>query len=549
MLRLLIGLSLFLLLLSGGVFAVVCSQTGAFADFSGLVKGAAKTSRFTPSTDFSHSQPFAEAVVTPASNDADTLFKQAIPDAILRERAATGLDASQLPRGQQAIAALPSPPPYAHALSSGDTRRTLTIPRSTPSQTETTTFPTLAQNANSEGQSFSVAEMSGQNITPPSNALAVRGCGKAGSNNCGLLASPNGTGVEISSPPATNCPSPLKDKNDDLYLAVNPPPKRGKELDIGVIYEYRKVQEAPSYATGIPVRCSTEAMVSQMVTYSNFKTPLPRIAMGKKPSEDEVLNPTRQDGFRFTLTPYWERTDFGAAYKEYSSKWDEMGLLGGVQYYYDKFSLDFSMPMEYNSFSGRVSRYGFTRLANIITPKFDILSEERGNALDAYVGLNGFYSWVMGDTAMVPSEFQYGMGAFAGLRKDLKYIIPAFFVDWENTFKEPGGYTVKDSGMTQQMNIGSDGLAAWPIDSKQNLVNINAAVGIPLGTKFMVTPGYYYHTALTSTRSEYTNWSEYRVDFLLALNPATVIDFHIGAEGDPLKTWNMGGGLGMKIKF
>ncbi|MDR0867304.1 MAG: hypothetical protein LBP75_02370 [Planctomycetota bacterium] len=521
MFRILIIIALALPVLALGLLGIVCQRTGALTAWFG-----------------EESAPARLSVGTVAPEDLDCLFQQAVPESVRREQEIRGFGGRTA--GEYAIVSLPTPPPFVHNFAGdGANKKIIWQDGDTLYYDEAKPTPTAKPSRMIPHRDHSA--------TPASAASTPPDCPE-----CGILAAASGNSVEFAYPAARDgeISDPAKVKNDDLYkLLLQPTNKKQSYLDLALKLDYRKVKEAPSYMTGIPTRISTEAMVAQMLDWSNYLAPRPPLATEKKPAGDEALNPTIYHGLKFRLTPYYLRTDFGAAYKLPSSKWDEYGVLLGAGYYHNRLSFEFQMPLEYNSFDGQIRRDCFFRVANIFTGRVDILRETFGNALDLYAGIDGFYDWIFGDTAYMKDTFQYGAGAFLGARKNLKYVIPAFFASLQSTLNRPQDYRLTDPAMIGQAPLNAQGQTPFPLDSEQTLLSLNLAVGVPIGQKMLLTPGFYYHNALGSKRQENTGWSEYRVDFSLAMNPDTVINVRLGAEGDPLKTWHLGGGLDLRVKF
>ncbi|GHS93276.1 hypothetical protein FACS1894139_18480 [Planctomycetales bacterium] len=524
--RFLIIIAFALPVLALGLLGVVCQRTGALTAWLGEATA-----------------PLSVGTVAP--EDLDYLFHQAVPESVRREQEIRGFGGRTA--GERAVASLPAPPPFVHTFADDGASPKIIW------QDGDTLYYDEAQPTPAAKPSRMIPQ-SRRRDAPAAFAAASASAPVLGADcpECGVLAAPSGNSVEFAYPAARDgeISDPAKVKNDDLYkLLLQPTNKKQSYLDLALKLDYRKVKEAPSSATGMPARISTEAMVAQMLDWSNYLAPRPQLAMGKKPAGDEALNPTIYHGLKFHLTPYYLRTDFGAAYKLPSSKWDEYGVSLGAGYYHNRFSFVFTMPLEYNSFDGQIRRDCFFRVANIFTGRIDILSETFGDALDLYAGLDGFYDWIFGDTAYMKDTFQYGAGAFLGARKNLRYVIPAFFASLQSTLNKPSDYRLTDPAMIGQVPLDAAGKTPFPLDAEQTLLSLNLAVGVPIGQKMLLTPGFYYHNALGSKRRENTTWSEYRVDFSLAMNPDTVVNVRLGAEGDPLKTWHLGGGLDLRVKF
>ncbi len=366
--------------------------------------------------------------------------------------------------------------------------------------------------------------------SPERKMVANQGTANTDCQSCGQISKVGSpTTTENDFPPATACTNVLKSKNDELYALLNPPPPPERYMHINPMYEYGKTKETPLPETGLAVRCSTEAMVSEIINYAHFPGTNPIAARPQKPDWNAQLN-AEKGVWRFYINPYWKRTDFGVAFPDApSSKWDKMGVLLGGAWSKGIYDVGVFLPLEHNSFGGQMSDYGFTRLGPILSSNFRIMRQCGGKPVDFSVGADLYGVGVIGDSKdYIDSYFQFGGGIYTSVGRDLGFMSTLATLQW-------------------QCNAADD-YSALP--THLNTVSMRLEGGIPVGKSININPFFKYNTALSAPEYVETKyWMEYGLDFKFALSPTAVFTFNLGAEGTPLKTWHMGGGLDMIIKF
>ena len=358
-----------------------------------------------------------------------------------------------------------------------------------------------------------------QEITPPSDCQT---CTSTGSADAAYS-------TEMDYAGSVSCKNPDKNTNDELYALLNPAPKAPKFTHINPIYEYGKAKETPLPETGLPLRTSTEALFTNILMYGHYPDPLPRICQPKAPEWNKQLEGNEPGTWRKYITPYWKRTDFGAAYADApSSKWDELGILLGVAWSKGIYDIGLYAPIELNSFGGQMSSYDFYRIGLGAVAKFNLLQQCKGKWVDFSIGADIYMAGSLGKEKYVKNSFQPGGGLFMGIKRDF-------------------GFCSAQGELIYQSN-GKDDESSLPSHISQ--VAFRLTGGVPIKKNVSINPYFYYNTALGAPEYvEEKNWMEYGVNFAFGLNPNTVFTFKLGAESSPLKTWHMGGGLDMKLKF